>query len=153
MRKGLWILALGVSVLAMPVFARADCQDTLINLGQQVDDARQNRDIIALHNTSLALLRALGPCYKKAEADGNLGILFYDEAELEIALSGLAVSEGRESPPEHQDLNDASAKYSDMIRLYNDMVEQAAHLPDPYHARQLESTKQLIIETREAAGI
>lgn len=153
MKKTLWIAALGVLMLAMPALARADCEDTLINLGRQVDDARQNRDIVALHNTSLALLRALNPCYKKAEADGNLGILFYDEAELEIALSGLAVSEGKESPPEHQDLNDASTKYSDMVRLYNDMVQQAAHLPDPYHARQLESTRELIIETREAAGI
>jgi hypothetical protein len=148
-----WIVTLGVLLLAPPVVARADCESSLLGLGQQVDGARQSRDLVALHNTSLQLLQAVEPCYKAAQADRNLEALFYDEAELELALSGLTVSEGKQSPPGHQDLNGANALYSRMTTIYNVMVKQAANLTDPDHGRQLASTRELLVETRQAAGI
>ncbi len=140
-------------MLAMPMLARADCENTLLGLGQQVDDARQSRDLIALHNASLQLLRAVEPCYKQAEADQNIGLLFYDEAELVLALSGLTVSEGKQAPPGHQDLSGANALFGRMTSIYNVMAKQAPNLTDADHERQLASTRQLLVETRQAAGI
>jgi hypothetical protein len=153
LKRTVWVVGLAVFALAMPVLARADCESSLLSLGQQVDDSRQSRDLIALHNTSLQLLRAVEPCYQEAEANHNIGLLFYDEAELELALSGLAVSEGKQAPPGHQDLSGANALYGRMTTIYNVMAKQAPTLTDADHDRQLASTRELLIETRQAAGI
>jgi hypothetical protein len=145
--------ALAIIALATPALTKADCKDTLVSLGTQVESARNARDLIALHNTSLKLLKALKPCINQAEANGNTGFLFYDEAELEIALSGLAVSYGIHALPEYQNLNTSRSFYSQMPLVYKLMIQQAARLPDPYHDHELESTRQLIVETRLAAGL
>jgi|GEM_PF-6168401 len=153
MKRVLSAIGLSIQMLGVPFLTKADCEDTLIHLGQKVQEARENRDYGALRNDSLKLLDEVAPCYKQGIKDNNLGLLFYYEAELEVALSGLAISQGPQAPPKSQNPDGAESSYRRMIAIYAVMKKQAPYLPDPYHKRQLQNTANLINETRQEAGL